>query len=71
MKIKLVKEHLNEKKQEKHTMESLSYEFIRDILKLGSSENIFDKFLNKKEIDLSQSTDFINAVIERIKKRWL
>ena len=69
--MKLVREHLNEKKQESYTMDDLSYEFITDILKLGTMDNLFIKFLEKKEINQNYLTDLMKAVIKRIENKWI
>lgn len=69
--MKLVREHLNEKKQESYTMDDLSYEFITDILKLGTMDNLFIKFLEKKKINQDHLTDLIKAVIKRIENKWI
>ena len=68
---KLVREHLNEKKEEKLTMDDLSYEFIADVLKLGRSDNLFDKFLKKKKVNPKHLTDLVKAVAKRIQDKWL
>jgi|ADurb_Oil_01_Slu_FD_contig_31_3142436_length_1168_multi_4_in_0_out_0_2 hypothetical protein len=69
--MKLVREHLNEKKQESYTMDDLSYEFITDILKLGTMDNLFIKFLEKKKINQNYLTDLMKAVIKRIENKWI
>lgn len=69
--MKLVREHLNEKKQESYTMDDLAYEFITDVLKLGTADNLFDKFLKKKKVNSDHLTDLVKAVVKRIENKWL
>lgn len=69
--MKLVREHLNEKKQESFTMDDLAYEFITDVLKLGRADNLFDKFLKKKKVNTDHLTDLVKAVVKRIENKWI
>ena len=52
-------------------MDDLSYEFITDILKLGTMDNLFIKFLEKKKINQNYLTDLMKAVIKRIENKWI
>ena len=67
---KVVRESLNEKKDENLTLDDLAYEFIRDVLKMGSRDNLFDKFLNKKKVDSNLLKPLINKVVKRISEKW-
>lgn len=46
-------------------------DFIKDVLKMGSKENLFDKFLIKEKIDQNELSDFIESVVDRIKEKWI
>ena len=52
-------------------MDDLAYEFITDVLKLGTAENLFDKFLKKKKVNQDHLTDLVKAVVKRIENKWL
>ena len=69
--MKLVKEHLIENKNDTSNMDDLAFEFITDVLKLGTADNLFDKFLVKKKLDKSYLNDLVTAVTKRIQKKWL
>ena len=69
--MKIVREHINEKKKESYTMDDLSYEFITDVLKLGRIDNLFEKFLQKKKISSDHLQDLVKAVVKRIENKWL
>ena len=44
--------------------------FIADVLKLGSRDNIFDKFMKKEGIKPIELTTLIRAVANRIIEKW-
>lgn len=69
--MKLVKQSLYQQSIKKPINNELVDEFIEKKLKLGSFENIFDKFLSQKEIHNEHLHEFVKAVIERIKTKWL
>jgi demethoxyubiquinone hydroxylase (CLK1/Coq7/Cat5 family) len=44
--------------------------FIRDVLKLGSKNNIFDSYLNRKNIRPELLSDFVYIVAKKILNSW-
>lgn len=52
-------------------MDDLAYEFITTVLKLGTRDNLFDKFLEKKKESRHRLYDLMEAVNTRIKTHWL
>jgi len=47
-----------------------AYEFARDILKMGSRDNLFDKFMKKRGIVADELSTFVGAVIKELETRW-
>ena len=48
-----------------------AYEFVKDVLKLGSRDNLFDKFMKKKQIPSDDLADFMAQVISEIQYLYL
>lgn len=69
--MKKIKETLYENKQERYNLDDLAYEFITDVLKLGTRDNLIDKFLSKKKIDKRYAIDLLGAVVKRLQAKWL
>jgi len=49
---------------------SQAYEFNQEVLKLGTRDNLFDKFMKKNKLPADDLSDFMQAVIDDIKKRF-
>ncbi len=45
--------------------------FIESVLKLGSRDNIFDKFMRTNKISSDQLSKLVELVARRILERWV
>jgi len=45
--------------------------FIADVLKLGSKDNLFDKFLKKEGYSPDEVSTLMSIVVDRIREKWL
>jgi len=45
--------------------------FIKDVLKLGTKDNLFDAYLRKKGIDKNELSDLVGAVSDQLKSNWI
>lgn len=45
-------------------------DFINDVLKLGSKQNLFDTFMKKNGIDPDELSVLVNQVIDTLDKKW-
>jgi len=74
--ILLLKERLQRKINKKVILEDIDLElsvelFCKDVLKLGSKENLFDKFMKENGIKSENLSDFIKEVISYIQKTYI
>jgi hypothetical protein len=60
---------LNEKELRKVDQFDAS-NFISDILKLGSKQNLFDAYIKKNGIEPSELSTLVNQVIDALDKKW-
>jgi hypothetical protein len=44
--------------------------FIRDVLKLGSRENLFDKYMKRNKISADELSTLVGLVADRLKQKW-
>jgi hypothetical protein len=44
--------------------------FISDVLKLGSRQNLFDAYMKKNDINPDELSTLINQVIDTLDKKW-
>jgi hypothetical protein len=44
--------------------------FISDVLKLGSRQNLFDSYMKKNGIKPDELSTFVNQVIDKLDKDW-
>jgi hypothetical protein len=44
--------------------------FINDVLKLGSKQNLFDTFMKKNGISPDELSVLVNQVIDTLDKKW-
>ena len=44
--------------------------FIEDVLKLGSKQNLFDSYIKKNGIKPDELSDLVNRVIDELNKKW-
>ncbi len=44
--------------------------FISDVLKLGSRQNLFDSYMKKNGIKPDELSTFVNQVIDKLDKNW-
>ena len=51
-------------------LESKANEFIRNVLKLGSKQNIFDIFLRKNKMNPDDLSEFTYTVANTILSKW-
>ena len=60
---------LNEK--ELRSLDTLdASNFIEDVLKLGSKQNLFDSYIKKNGIKPDELSDLVNRVIDELNKKW-
>jgi hypothetical protein len=45
-------------------------DFINDVLKLGSKQNLFDTFMKKNGISPDELSVLVNQVIDTLDKKW-
>ena len=64
-----IKNLLKEEKQDP-TQQHVQ-EFISQVLKLGSKQNIFDSFMTSNNIKEDELSTFIEMVVDEIKKTYL
>ena len=64
-----IKGVLSEAEKAKPTDQHVS-DFISDVLKLGSKQNIFDTFIRKNNIDPNELSTFISMVANKLKEKW-
>lgn len=58
----------NESKDVVSTIEA--DKFIADVLKLGSRDNLFDKFIKKEKINPDELSALVGIVADRLKQKW-
>jgi hypothetical protein len=44
--------------------------FISQVLKLGSKDNLFDKYMKSKKINPDELSTLIGLVADRLKSKW-
>ena len=44
--------------------------FISEVLKMGSRDNMFDKFMKKEKINPNELTPLVNLVAQRLIQKW-
>jgi hypothetical protein len=44
--------------------------FISEVLKMGSRDNMFDKFMKKEKINSNELTPLVNLVAQRLIQKW-
>lgn len=59
-----------ENKNTEYDFEHHAHVFIKEVLKLGSKQNILDAYLRKNKIPEHYLYEFINAVIDELDKKW-
>jgi hypothetical protein len=64
-----VNESINEKEL-RDLQPSDSNDFVTDVLKLGSKQNLFDSYMKKNGIKPDQLSDLVNQVIDTLNKKW-
>jgi len=58
----------NESKDVVSTIEA--DQFISDVLKMGSRDNLFDKFIKKEKINPDELSMLVSLVADRLKEKW-
>jgi hypothetical protein len=58
---------VNESYQQVNMMEK-GREFCSEVLKVGSKDNLFDKFIKKNNMNPDDLADLINAVVIRLQQ---
>jgi hypothetical protein len=46
-------------------------DFCRSVLKLGSRQNVFDRYMKAKQLDQNDLDEFMVAVAMELKNNWL
>jgi len=64
---RIIREELE---RENSILEPHAEDFIREVLKLGSKNNIFDSYLKRKNIKPELLSDFTHIVANLILKKW-
>jgi hypothetical protein len=44
--------------------------FIRDVLKLGSKDNLFDKYMKSKKLNSNELSTLVELVADKLKNKW-
>lgn len=55
----------------KRASPGLAAEFITQVLKLGSKDNLFDAFMKKKGMNADEMSALVKMVATEIEKKWL
>ena len=45
--------------------------FIRDVLKLGSKDNLFDKYMKSKKLNSNELSTLVELVADKLKNKWV
>jgi len=46
-------------------------DFCKNVLQLGSTSNVFDKYMKSKRLDQNDLDEFMVAVAKELKNNWL
>ena len=69
---KLIKETLQRiLKEDNFNIERHASSFISDVLKMGSKDNLFDKYMKQHKIKPELLYDLVEAVTAELMKKWL
>jgi len=55
----------------KRASPALAAEFITQVLKLGTKDNLFDAFMKKKGMNADEMSALVKMVSTEIEKKWL
>jgi len=55
----------------KRASPALAAEFITQVLKLGTKDNLFDAFMKKKGMNASEMSALVKMVATEIEEKWL
>ena len=61
---------INEAKESRDLKNSDAKDFVTDVLKLGSKQNLFNGYIKKHGIKPDQLSDLVNQVIDELNKNW-
>jgi hypothetical protein len=45
-------------------------DFISQVLKLGSKDNLFDKYMRAKKMNPNELSTLVGSVADRLKEKW-
>ena len=45
-------------------------DFISQVLKLGSKDNLFDKYMKAKKMNPNELSTLVGSVADRLKEKW-
>ena len=45
-------------------------DFINQVLKLGSKDNLFDKYMKAKKMNPNELSTLVGSVADRLKEKW-
>lgn len=48
-----------------------AYNFCKDTLKMGTKDNLFDKFIKKNKLNPNDLATLISAVVVELNENWL
>lgn len=68
--ISTFNEFLNEAQEMRGVEASDAKDFVTEVLKLGSTQNLFDAFIKKKGIAPEELSTLVNSVIDELDKNW-
>jgi hypothetical protein len=69
-KLPKFEDFINEAKESRDLETSDAKDFVTDVLKLGSKQNLFDAYIKKNGIKPDQLSDLVNQVIDELNKNW-
>ena len=69
-KLPKFEDFINEAKESRDLESSDAKDFVTEVLKLGSKQNLFDSYIKKNGIKPDQLSDLVNQVIDELNKNW-
>lgn len=69
-KLNTYQEFLNEDTSKRASVANAA-EFITQVLKLGTKDNLFDAFMKKKGMNANEMSDLVKMVATELEEKWL
>lgn len=67
----IIKEELKSVNEARTVTKMDADNFISDVLKLGSKNNLFDSFMKREGISQDQLFSLVSLVTDQLKNKWL